>query len=113
MTYYFLINLNQRTFSKKFPNNLLIATVADFHMASSADRWREGLNMNMKGKFIYVNSPTNRISLMAFKSVKWLPQVYFFLFFFFFLSMEQLDILRCQVWKSHLCPKGPISVQPL
>jgi hypothetical protein len=26
-------------------------------------------------------------------------------------SMEQLDILRCQVWKSDLCPKGPISVQ--
>ena len=25
--------------------------------------------------------------------------------------MEQLHILRCQVWKSILCPKGPISVQ--
>jgi hypothetical protein len=31
----------------------------------------------------------------------------------FCFPMEQLDILRCQVWKSHLCPKGPISVQPL
>jgi hypothetical protein len=25
--------------------------------------------------------------------------------------MEQLHILRCQVWKSHLCPKRSISVQ--
>jgi hypothetical protein len=26
-------------------------------------------------------------------------------------AMEQLHILRCQVWKSHLCPKWPIIVQ--
>ncbi len=25
--------------------------------------------------------------------------------------MEKLDILRCQVWKSILCPIGPMSVQ--
>jgi hypothetical protein len=27
--------------------------------------------------------------------------------------MKQLQILRCQVWKSHMCLKWPISVQDL
>ncbi len=37
--------------------------------------------------------------------------IYFPIMFWSTFLMEQLHILRCQVWKSHLCPNRPISVQ--